>query len=138
MINVHTHANMRTYHQKIINELSKKPLTPLELSLTMGYAYSGISTRIAELRKMGYEIETRPIESYKYVLVKKPDDISIETSEKIIEWIKDKNRFNTTIDLNKLSTDIDVPLHKIKEGMAKVFSKYRVLQMSPTSVIVRQ
>ena len=144
---------MRSDQKKILNTLKKKPLTRLELALSTNYAITGISTRIAELKKLGYNIESRPVEVNKYFIIDCPNDsneketvlelekhkdieINDKTSKKIIDWLETKNRFNSKVDLNTIANEINEPLDEIKLTISKMFSKYRILQMSNTSVIV--
>lgn len=111
-------------------------MTPLELTLLSGYALSGIRRRMTDLRRMGYDIQIEKMEVNKYVL--KNNGEEYQTADKIIEWIKEKNNFGKKINLDDISTDLNLPADKVINAMGKVFKKYNVTQLSNKLVFVHQ
>jgi len=131
---------MNKPQRKILTILQEnESVTPLELTLLSGYALSGIRRRLTDLRRMGYDIQMEKVEVNKYFLKNKEPiiDETCQAADKIIDWIKEKNKFGKSIDLDKLSTDLDLSLDDISDGMGKIFKKYKVLQLSSKSVLVR-
>lgn len=131
---------MNKTQRKILTILQEnESVTPLELTLLSGYALSGIRRRLTDLRRMGYDVQMEKVEVNKYFL-KNKEPVIVETcqaADKIIDWIREKNKFGKSIDLDKLSTDLDLSLDDISDGMGKIFKKYNVLQLSSKSVLVR-
>ena len=127
---------MNKTQRKILTILQERgPVTPLEITLLSGYALSGIRRRMTDLRRMGYDIQIEKVEVNKYVLKNKEE--SCQTADKIVEWIKEKNNFGKKINLDDISTDLDLPADKVSNGMSKIFKKYNVLQLSNKLVLVR-
>ena len=127
---------MNKTQRKILTILQERgPVTPLEITLLSGYALSGIRRRMTDLRRMGYDIQIEKVEVNKYVLKNKEE--TCQTADKIIEWIKEKNNFGKKINLDDISTDLDLPADKISNGMSKVFKKYSITQLSNKLVLVR-
>lgn len=121
--------NMST-HQQIIDILEKGPVTISMLHKKTRLAKGGITSRISELRKKGYNIQN--IDNH-YVM---STDTKIE--KKIEEWINRYTYFNRRIDYAKIAKELDLSLDEIKDGMQRLFHKYKIIQISNTSVIVKQ
>jgi len=127
---------MNKTQRTILTILQEKgPVTPLELTLLSGYALSGIRRRMTDLRRMGYDIQIEKMEVNKYVLKKNGEEH--QTADKIIEWIKEKNNFGKKINLDDISTDLNLPADKVTNAMGKVFKKYNVTQLSNKLIFVQ-
>ena len=118
-----------TTHQHIVDILEKGPITLSMLHKKTRLAKGGITSRISELRKKGYDIQCS---NGKYQL---SDNTS--SDRKIEDWIAKNHRFGLVVDYNKLSTDLNLPIDDIKKGMQKLFYKYRIIQITNHSAVVR-
>lgn len=116
-------------------------VTVSDLALMTGYARTGIASRVAELRKMGYDIKTKTKEVQAYFLVDKSENNRIDYSyaaEQIIHYVVSHNLFGQTIDFQTLSRQLNLSIKEIIGGIVILFKKYNILQMSPMKVVIRR
>ena len=131
-----------TKAQKQILDIIQKNngITTTELALLTGYARSGISSRVAELRKKGYRIKTDTKEVQAYFLYNQ-DDNKINYSyaaDRITHYLAENNLFGVILDYSTLSRRLDLSIKEIVGGIVILFKKYHVTQMSPTKIIIRR
>ena len=121
--------------QKAVIDLLKthKSLTPLELQLLTGYAYNSITSRVSQLRKLGFDIQLQKLDTPKYVLVRKP---SKELAEKILTWVKSHNMYGTALEYDMVAKEINIRTDQVVDGMAEIFKMGRLVQVSSTKAKV--
>jgi len=114
--------------EEIIKQLREAPKSLEELQMATSKGDRNIVARISDLRRAGYSIELKPVETKKYVL------IDNNTSNKVIDYIKENNLFNANIDINKFAKELDVSIETIKSAVAKLFNKYNILQVDNNTI----
>lgn len=115
-------------------------VTTAELACLTGYARSGISTRVSELRKKGYDIKTKPKEVQAYFLIHQHEnkiDYSY-ASEQIIHYVTENNLFGHVLDYPTLSRRLNLSMKEIIGGIILLFKQYNVMQMSNEKVIIKR
>jgi len=117
-------------HQQIIDILEKGPATMSMLHDKTQLAKGGITSRISELRKKGYNIQNI---NNQYVM---SNDSKIE--KRIEERINRYAYSNRPIDYNEIAKDLQLSLDDIKIGIQKLFHKYKIIQISNTSAIIKR
>lgn len=113
--------------EKILDSLRQKPMGADEISAMRNIKKSSVRSLISRFRKEGYVIK---FQNNKYTLL--DNDIS----NKIIKWIEDNNQYGEIINLDYLSKQLEVPLSNIVLGISKLFSTYKVLQLTTNTIKV--
>jgi len=120
---------MKTTEDIILDILKKRNCTSHELSYLSNKQPSTIRARISELRKKGYDIQTKQQMTTKYVLVQHPPT----TSEKILSWIDNNNARGRDIKYSFLSKVLKIPTSEISNGYQNLFKTHRIIQTSNSS-----
>jgi biotin operon repressor len=116
---------MNKSQRDILNQLKEKPMTLNELSGVTKYSKSGIAGRISELKKMGYDIQSKSITVNKYYLVK---DTSL--TKKISDLIEERGLYGIPVKVTRLADVLEVSENEIKKGLVSLIEKGKATQMS--------
>jgi len=121
---------MKQPHKKILHELEKRPLSSDELQEKTGYSYSGIRGRIAEMRKLGFDIELKEVTEKKYVLKQN------SKKEKFLDFIEEINGYNRVVNLKQIEKETGLTEEDITNVISKMFldPDYHIFQMSNTDI----
>ena len=114
--------------EEILKHLTDGPKTVEELMVLTGKGNANVQARVSDLRKDGYNIELKPIEVRKYVLVSK------DNSVKLMDFIAENDLYNVSISLPKLATKINMSLDDIKVAIGKLFSIHKIIQYDKDTV----
>lgn len=118
--------------EKILDSLRQKPMGADEISAMRNIKKSSVRSLISRFRKEGYVIK---FQNNKYTLLDN-DTLDNDISNKIIKWIEDNNQYGEIINLDYLSKQLEVPLSNIVLGISKLFSTYKVLQLTTNTIKV--
>jgi predicted transcriptional regulator len=120
--------------KRIIQALSERPRTIQELALLCNSPESSIRARISELRRDAFQIKTEQRPSFYYVL-----DPKTTNAQKIIEWFQEKNLFGISIDIEEISTELDIPREETERAISNLFDQgHRVTQIAKDRIIIRK
>ncbi len=134
-------TNLSKAQNDILTIINKNNgVTINELVYLTGYARNGITSRISELRKKGYDIKTNTKEVQAYFLFDENDNKIdyLYVAERITHYIAKNNLFGKTIDYPTLSRCLNISIKEIIGGVTILFNKYNVTQMSSTKIIIRR
>jgi len=124
---------MNTSQKKIMESLSKEPMSLSELSYATGYTKDSIRGRISELRKLGYIIELKPVDTKKYFLSKNNQE-----DQKILDFIKNRNLYQKPIEIEQLSKTLKISLSELKDALSRIFKSGKLVQLSTTKIMFKR
>lgn len=118
-----------TIQEAILSELRKKPLSPFELSIILDKHPNSIASRVSELKKKGYRIETVPEEIKRYHFISNPPTIP----ERIIAWLSLNKAFGRDIKFSFLAKQLNLSEPEVTEAYQELFKTHQVIQTSKSS-----
>lgn len=126
---------------KLMNRTQKEILALLQTNNSIsvqcihqltGYKPSTITSRVAELRKLGYDIDT--VEKLKsYYVLKKQSPIA----EKILATINEKNLWSKTIHIDAFAKNLNITRQSLIDGLISISKKHKLIQLSNNEVVVK-
>ena len=125
---------MSISHQRILKELTKKPMTLNEIHKATNYSKSGIRGRISELRGQGYNIQFLGGKEKKYIIHKKEDSYK----DKILDLLDKTNRYDTILEIDKLSRHLNLSIDKVEEVLLEIYKEGKLIQISNNKVVIKK